>query len=226
MKNPFRPLVSWLRSPPETPVPPESIPVIAPLAIRESFRSDLSDLSGDEEKDGGVISEEEWNIQERTRERVEAIRESRDKGFVVQEHTGPGVGDGAREGASLDWDIATTETMAAANDKLSEQKAAWFERGAHHMGSSTTPLLPSPEDARLSGCGRLMRDAGCEWLEPMVRDGFIRPKIESGCRMTLEIVSSGVSVSVDISEEGVSFLSGERGFADAGELESWLREIV
>ncbi len=168
----------------------------------------------------------EWNIQERTREKVETIQELRDKGFLVQEHTGPGLGTGAREGASLDWDIATAETMADANDKLSVQKMAWLERGAHHMGSSTTPLLPSLSTARLSGCERLMHATECEWIEPMVRDGLIRPKIESGHRMILEIVPLEVVVSVEISEDGVSFSSDARNFSNVRELESWFYEII
>lgn len=219
----FRTIASWLRlAPPPTPPEPAEP---APLAIRTSFRSDLSEAGGEEDGDSAVITEKEWNIQERTRGRVEAIQESRDKGFVVQEHTGPGLGDGAREGASLDWDIATADSMESANEKLSAQKAAWFERGAHHMGSATTPLLPSPEDARLAGCGRLIREAGCEWITAMVRDGTLRPKVESGSRMTLEVVPLGVSVSIELSEEGAAFSSAERGFADARQLEMWLRSV-
>jgi len=222
MENPLRTLVSWFRTPPETSHPvPE--PVITPLVICKSFRSDLS---ADEEDGVGVISEEEWNIQERTRERVEAIRKSRDKGFVVQEYTGPGLGDGAREGESLDWGIAAAETMEEANDKLSAQKMAWLERGSHHMGASTTPLLPKPEDTWLAGCGRLIRDSGCEWLETMIRDGIIRPKVESGSRMTLEIVPLGVSVLAEFKFMSVKFSSGERIFVDAKEMEAWLRSSI
>lgn len=229
MTNPLKTLMSWLSPapPPRTPpAPPAPEPAETSLAVPLSFRSDLSGDGGEEDGDSAVISEEEWDIQERTRERVEAMQESRDKGFVVQEHLGPGLGEGARDGASLDWDIATAETMADANDKLGAQKAAWLERGAHHMGSSSTPLLPSPEDALLAGCGRLIRDTGCGWIETMVRDGTLRPKVESGSRMTLEVVPLGVFVSVDLSEEGIVFSLPEREFADAKELEAWLRSSV
>lgn len=232
MTNPLKMLKSWLsRSPSPRPpaAPPAPVPAGTSLAVRPSFRSDLSGDGGEEDGDS-VISEKEWDIQERTRERADAMQESRDEGFVIQEHTGSGLGDGAREGASLDWDIATSDSMESANDKLSEQKVAWLERGAHHMGSSSTPLLPSPEDARFVACGRLIRDSGCEWIESMVSDGTIRPKVESGSRMTLEVVPLGVSVLVEFTfvppHVSVRFSSGEREFADVKELEAWLRSSI
>jgi len=230
MKNPLKNFVSWLFQANKASDEPQT-PIRTPLVIRESFRSVLSDLSdGDADSGPVVISDKEWGIQERTRSRTEAMKESRDEGFVLQEYTGPGLGEGAREGASLDWDIATAETMGDANDRLSEQKSAWFERGAHHMGSSSIPLLPKPEDTWLAGCGRLIRDSGCEWIEAMVSDGTIRPKVESGSRMTLNVVPLGASVLVEFTfappHVSVRFSSGDREFADAKELKAWLRSEI
>ncbi len=211
MRNPLKLLKVWLsRTPSETEPSPQEP---AQLAVRTSFRSDLSTDGGEEDGDSTVISEEEWDIQERTRERIRSMRESHSANDVLQDGEGE-----ARDGEALDWEMATSDEW---EEELGRQKAAWLDRGAHHMGSPSVPLLPPPEDAKLAGCGRLILAAGCEWVETMVRAGTVRPKVVSGSRITLEVESLGIAVSVDLLDGGARFSVGDKEF-DADELQALL----
>jgi len=162
-----------------------------------------------------VLDAAELAIQERTRARMEALRLSQAESEVVLEGEGP-----PGDGLSVDWSVAQSDDW---ENLLKSQKLAWLRRGAHHMGSPLTPLLPSPQEMRLAGCERLMRLTRCDRLAPLVVNGTLEPQVSAG-RLAFRVAGHVVSVRTD--EEvaaGETRFSGEGvEFSDTAAFESWV----